>query len=249
MRKANDKTIKLVEVSESCRLTAYRCPSGLWTIGYGHTGPEVVEGMVITPEQALDYLRKDLGEAEQAVETLVKQTLTDDQFGALVDFVYNCGTGAFMGSTLLQLIRTGQFSKVPDELKKWHHGKGGVDLPGLMARRAAEAAMWLGKEVIGGDVGGVIEAAATASVHIQNVNLVDAVREDNAGKVTEAVAQLAKDGAMTAVMDAVAPFLGDQTARTLQNAGQMAESAIEAAVARLKLPDATVALFPNRERQ
>ncbi len=119
--------------------------AGTLTIGYGHTGPDVVPGMVITEEQALKLLRRDIDPCEDAVSRLVKVPLEDNQFGALVLFAFNAGVGAFKGSTLLKKLNTGDYASVPSELAKWNkttiNGKKVVS-NGLKNRRAAEAGLW-----------------------------------------------------------------------------------------------------------
>lgn len=119
---------------------------GTLTIGYGHTGPDVVAGMPdITEAQGMALLRADLDPCESAAERLVKVPLTDNQFGALVLFAFNAGIGAFTGSTLLKKLNKGDYGAVPSELAKWNKttidGKK-VKSAGLVNRRAAEAGLW-----------------------------------------------------------------------------------------------------------
>jgi len=135
----------LTKPFEGCKLTAYRCPAGILTIGYGHTSaagaPEVTEGMTITQEEANRILATDMVKFEKDVESLVKVELTQHQFDVLVDFCYNAGKGNLASSTLLKCVNAGQFEKVPTELQKWTKG-GGKVLPGLVRRRNAEADWW-----------------------------------------------------------------------------------------------------------
>lgn len=126
---------------EGIRLEAYKCPAGVWTIGVGSTVPVVHPGEVITKQQALARFDKDLSKFENAVDRLVKVTLTQNQFDALVSFTFNVGEGALAKSTLLKKLNAGQYDAVPAELMKWTKG-GGKELPGLVRRRRAEAAMW-----------------------------------------------------------------------------------------------------------
>jgi len=145
MHMSVEGTDALLKKFEGCKLKAYRCPAGVWTIGYGHTSaagaPEVVQGMTITKADANDILRRDLTKYEQGVEALVKQPLTQNQFDVLVDFAYNAGIGALKSSTLLKKVNAADFDAVPAELMKWTKG-GGKVLPGLVARRRAEAGWW-----------------------------------------------------------------------------------------------------------
>ncbi len=89
---------------EGLRLKAYRCSAGKLTIGYGHTGPDVTEGLQITELQALQLLKQDTSDAQAAVNRLVKKILKPAQFDALVSFAFNAGAGALAESTLLRLI-------------------------------------------------------------------------------------------------------------------------------------------------
>ena len=99
--KTSQRGINLIKQYESFRAEAYRCPAGVWTIGYGHTR-DVKSGDKITEPEALKLLRQDVQTAEKAVSTLVKKPLDQNRFDALVSFVYNTGSGNFASSTLLE---------------------------------------------------------------------------------------------------------------------------------------------------
>lgn len=139
--------INLIKEFEGVRLKSYKCPAGVYTIGVGHTSaagpPQVKAGMTITQAQANKILANDLGQYEDAINNSVKVPLTQNQFDALVSFVFNVGIGAFQKSTLLKKLNAGQYDAVPGELMKWTKG-GGKELPGLVRRRRAEAALWRG---------------------------------------------------------------------------------------------------------
>ena len=139
--------LNLIKEFEGIRLESYKCPAGIWTLGIGHTSaagpPEVKPGMKITLQEAYDILNRDLDQYENAVNKYVKVPLTQNQFDALVGFVYNVGVGAFQKSTLLKKLNAGQYSAVPGELMKWTKA-GGKELAGLVRRRRAEAALWRG---------------------------------------------------------------------------------------------------------
>jgi GH24 family phage-related lysozyme (muramidase) len=113
-----------------------------WTIGYGHTGSDVTPGLVITQAQATVLLQSDLRSAEAAVSQLATVALSDNQFAALVDFVFNLGAGALGGSTLLSLLNAGDYAGAAGEFGKWVFADG-QELPGLVTRRAAERALFL----------------------------------------------------------------------------------------------------------
>lgn len=139
----------LLKRFEGCKLTAYRCPAGICTIGYGHTSaagaPPPRDGMTITQQQADDILSRDLKQYETAVRDMVHQPLTQHQFDVLVDFAYNAGIGNLQSSTLLKKVNAAKFDEVPAELMKWTKG-GGKVLPGLVRRRQAESAWWVSGE-------------------------------------------------------------------------------------------------------
>ncbi len=119
----------------------YRDPVGVWTIGYGHTGPGTQAMGTISHAKALELLAADLAIAETAVNGLRLQ-FTQPQFDALVSIAYNCGGGIVAASTSLgQALRTQGMKGVPDALKLYVHAGGRV-LQGLVNRRNAEAVMW-----------------------------------------------------------------------------------------------------------
>ena len=139
-RAINAAGLALIKAQEGLRLEAYPDDGGVWTIGYGHT-KGVKPGDAISSAQAEMLLEADLAAAERAVSDLVRVALTDNQFAALVDFVFNEGEGAFAASTLLRKLNEGGHALVPACLKSWIFDKGRV-VPGLVKRRAAEAALW-----------------------------------------------------------------------------------------------------------
>ena len=105
--KINETGLALIKSFEGLRLKAYKCPAGVWTVGYGHTGGDVKAGMIITEEEAEELLRQDLERFEEGVENLVEVELNENQFCALVSLAYNIGLGNFKRSTLLKLINKG----------------------------------------------------------------------------------------------------------------------------------------------
>lgn len=135
--------LQLTEAFESCRLTAYPDIKGIWTIGWGHTGPEVVEGLVWTQSQADSQLVMDLQRAENMVNQCVTVDLTQGQFDALVDFAFNLGCNAEKGSTLLKLVNENDMADAANEFEKWDHASG-VVVAGLLRRRLAEKQEFLG---------------------------------------------------------------------------------------------------------
>ncbi|SMH56803.1 lysozyme [Azospirillum agricola] len=139
--------VDLVKHFEGLYLSAYRCPAGVATIGYGHTAG-VVMGETITPAQAEAFLSADLTAAAGQVDGLVRVALTPDQRGALASFVFNLGSGSLASSTLLKLLNTGDYDGAAGQFGRWVYATvNGVHtkLPGLVARRAAESALFQGQ--------------------------------------------------------------------------------------------------------
>ena len=125
---------------EGCRLEAYRDTVNVLTVGFGHTGSDVIPGMVITQEEALNLLAQDLGAAYNGVKRLIKANLSDDQYMALIDFTFNLGSGTLQRSTLRQRLNRGDIDCANEFLK--YNKAGGKPLRGLTIRRQAEAGLW-----------------------------------------------------------------------------------------------------------
>ena len=146
MARLSTPGLELIKKFEGMRLRAYVCPSGVWTIGYGHTGPDVVEGLKITEEEAETLLRKDVSSYESAVSNYTTVKLNQNEYDALVSFTYNVGSNAYRNSTLLRKLNGGVDKKeVADEFGRWTKGGDGADLPGLVRRRAEEKKLFLTK--------------------------------------------------------------------------------------------------------
>lgn len=135
--------LALTRSFEGLRLSAYQDSAGVWTIGYGHTGPGVHSGQRITEPEAEVLLRMDLAAAIDCVRRAVKVPLTQGQFDALVDFCFNTGSGSFLASSLLRLLDAGDVESAAQQFGLWVHAGGRV-IPGLVRRRAAEAALFTG---------------------------------------------------------------------------------------------------------
>lgn len=146
MNKINKDGLELIKSFEGLELEAYKDAVGVWTIGYGHTAmagaPVPVAGMKLTEKEATDLLLHDLVKYEQPVKDYVKVSLNDNQYSALVSFVYNLGGGNFKSSTLLKKINNRDFAGAAEEFAKWNKA-GGKVLKGLTRRRAAEKALFL----------------------------------------------------------------------------------------------------------
>ena len=135
----------LTESFEGLRLTAYADPGtggAPWTIGYGHTGLDVHPGLTITQEQAEELLMQDIKKAAAAVNAKVTGDITQEEFDALVDFVFNVGAGNFAASTLLKKVNSGDIHGAAAEFEKWDMAAG-KHMAGLLRRRHAEAEEFL----------------------------------------------------------------------------------------------------------
>lgn len=133
----------LVKASEGCKLTAYRCPAGRWTVGFGHTRG-VNAGQVITQDDADLLIESDLDDAAESVRSLVTVPLTQGQMDALCSFVFNLGAARLRDSTLLRLLNQGRYAEAATQFKFWIMA-GGKPLAGLIERRAAERDLFEGK--------------------------------------------------------------------------------------------------------
>jgi lysozyme len=139
--KISQAGIDLIKEFEGCELTAYVCPAGVLTVGYGHTGPDVKPGQEIDEDEAEQLLRNDLAKFETCVEEMLEVEVTQAQFDALVSFAFNLGCGALRSSTLLKLLNGGKPDAARQQFSRWNKG-GGQVLTGLTRRRAAEAEMF-----------------------------------------------------------------------------------------------------------
>lgn len=133
----SEKGIELIKKYEGCRLSAYRCPAGVWTIGYGHT-LNVKPGDVITQKQADDFLKEDLKRFESHVSSYNKYGWTQNEFDALVSFAFNIGN-----ITGLTSAGTRSKAQIADAILLYVRAKG-VVLPGLIKRREEEHALFTG---------------------------------------------------------------------------------------------------------
>lgn len=129
--------LRLTELFEGCRITAYYDAVGVLTVGYGHTGPDVYEGQTITQAEAEALLAQDVKFAVTVANAYVKVPLTQNEFDALVDFIFNEGGHAFEESTLLRLLNAGNYIGAAAQFSLWVNA-GGHRLPGLVERRKAE---------------------------------------------------------------------------------------------------------------
>lgn len=132
---------KFLQDREMCWLRAYRDSGGVWTIGWGHT-QGVAEGDECTREQALRWFAADTKWAVDAVNTHVRVPLTQNQFDALVSFVFNVGGSAFADSTLLAKLNAGRAEAASAQFGRWIYDNGEV-VQGLINRRNLECKLFL----------------------------------------------------------------------------------------------------------
>lgn len=138
-RKIGQAGLKLIMEFEGCRLTAYQCSAGVWTIGYGHT-VGVYKGMKISQAQADTFLKQDIVKFEKYINNPsyvpFTEQLNQNQFDALVSFVFNLGQG-----NVKKLCVGRNINQIPSAMQKYCKAAGRT-LPGLQRRRKAEAALY-----------------------------------------------------------------------------------------------------------
>ena len=140
--------IGLIKKFEGLRLKAYKpvATEKYYTIGYGHYGADVEKGMTITEERAEELLKEDIRSIEVYINDM-RINFLQEQFDALVSWIYNLGTGNFRSSTMYRYILYEKDDlDITDQMVKWTHA-GGKVLPGLVRRRVDEANMFLGKNI------------------------------------------------------------------------------------------------------
>ena len=142
--KYSDTGLALTKQFEGLRLEAYQDAAGIWTIGYGHTGRDVRPGRRVSEFEAEVLLRADLRDAIDCVNRAVEVEITQHQFDALVDFCYNTGRGNFQRSSLLGKVNLEDFEGAAVQFGLWVN-VGMKPVPGLVRRRAAEAALFRGQ--------------------------------------------------------------------------------------------------------
>lgn len=146
LMRTSQKGITFIKSFEGCTLTSYRDGGGIWTIGYGHTGllsgKPVKDRISITQQKAENLLIEDLQSREalidEKINEVVKIKLTQNQFDALISFVFNVGITAFLHSTMYKYLITGNYTGASHEFCKWIKDDKGKTEQGLVRRRAAE---------------------------------------------------------------------------------------------------------------
>jgi lysozyme len=140
--KLSEQGISLLVEREALRLKAYKDTKGIWTIGIGHTGPDVHEGLVIGELHAYELFAKDRQWAERAVNDNVTRALSQNQFDALVSFVFNIGASAWKKSTMLRMINAGDMVGAGEQFDRWRFP------PEVLSRRMGEKLQFKGIEFV-----------------------------------------------------------------------------------------------------
>ena len=144
--KISQEGLSLIKKFEGCKLEAYKCAAGVWTIGYGST-KRVKKGDTFTQEEADKLLLVEMEEYEGYINDLVDVNLKQNEFDALVSWVFNLGPANLKSSTLLKVLNSTHkdWNDIPTQIKRWNKA-GGKVLQGLVRRREAEALLFDGKE-------------------------------------------------------------------------------------------------------
>lgn len=143
----NNATLDLIKEYEGCKLTAYQCSAGVWTIGYGTTamaglGIEPAKGLTITQDRAEDLLRQGVDKFAATVDAMITASVNSNEFGACVSLAYNIGPNAFAKSTVLRKLNAGNKQEAAEAFKLWNKA-GGEVVKGLINRRNAEIELFL----------------------------------------------------------------------------------------------------------
>lgn len=143
---APECAMDFIEAWEGCRLVAYKCPAGIWTIGVGHTGPDVHEGDEITYAQSRELLRKDIEAVVKALAPFVNTHVTQGQYVALVSLAFNVGASYVVHNCpkLMRALNAGDVERAAHEFLDVTKA-GGRELSGLVRRRKSEAKLFLGE--------------------------------------------------------------------------------------------------------
>lgn len=140
------EALDLIKSFEGCKLKAYRCPAGVWTIGWGATGPGIVADTVWTQKEADDAFEDHIEKFELGVKDMITVPVTANQFGALVSLAYNIGIGRLRKSSVIRKLNAGDYQGAADSFLT--HCKARIDgtlqiLKGLVRRRKAERELFL----------------------------------------------------------------------------------------------------------
>lgn len=205
MRAVPQIAVDFVRDAEGCRLMAYADVGGVWTVGCGHVGPEVKPGLHITQRMADLYLKEDLGTAARRLYNVVAEpvilSLTDNQYAALLSFVFNLGTGPG-GWKIWKRLNERNFDAVPGEMIRFVNA-GGKKVQGLVNRRTKEIALWSTDEP-----GSVPDQPSSATTRHAETPPTPADQPKKGGVITAVVGVLAGiPVAADSIVKAVAPWM------------------------------------------
>lgn len=149
----NAEGLAIIKEFEGCKLISYQDGNGIWTIGWGHTGPDIMDGVTCTQEQADAWLEDDVGVATSIIADAITADLNENQFSACVSLCFNIGPGhkdvrdgfvtqrSGAPSTILTHINSGNLGSVPADFLQWDHVAGKTSA-GLLRRRLREKMLW-----------------------------------------------------------------------------------------------------------
>lgn len=140
--RASQNAVDLIKQFESCRLQAYEDVGGVWTVGWGTTGPGIHEGTTVSQGVADAMLKSDVAQVSDALSRMIGISCNQNQFDSCVSLAYNIGITAFKNSTLLKLLLKGEKEAAGQEFLRWDKVKGQPNA-GLASRRAKELALFL----------------------------------------------------------------------------------------------------------
>lgn len=132
-----------IEQFEGFKEAAYLCPAKCWTVGFGHTGPDVKEGQVVTYKEAYELLCKDIRDRMTALAPFINVPVTEGQCIAITSLAFNVGVGSVKGSRMLRKLNAGDIEGAASEFTDGWNTAGGKVLPGLTRRRQTEAKLFL----------------------------------------------------------------------------------------------------------
>lgn len=230
MRPVPDIAVRFVAEKEALRLKAYRDAGGIWTIGYGHTGPEVTAGLTITPETAEAWLRKDLEIAASRLSARIGDVvdeLTEHQYAALLSFVFNLGCDPKW--TIWKVLKARAFDQVPAQMMRFVNA-GGKKLQGLVNRRAAEVVLWSTDEP--GSTDASPPSSVTRAVETPPAPTEKPLVTSKSFITTAATVAATAPVAVKQVSDAIAPY-ADKSETVAKVAAALATIAAVLAVAAL----------------
>lgn len=180
----NQATLDLIKRWEGCKLQAYQCSAGVWTIGYGTTaatdlGIKPAKGMTIAQDRAEDLLRQGVEKFAATVDAMITAKVNANEFGACVSLAYNIGPNAFAKSTVLRELNAGHKDKAAAAFRMWNK-VGGEVIQGLVNRREAEIKLFLTPPTADMHTVALSEKAEAVSIWAAIINAILAIFKGSA---------------------------------------------------------------------